>query len=198
MLQTLLVIFSSAANFLGALIYAKDTYQGKAKPNRVSFFLWALTTFIGTAAAIYDNGWHWAVLPVFTAGLCSFTIFLISFFAKGSPWILRPSDFVCGILSLLALVLWKITEQPAVAILFAILSDFLATAPTLKKSWTNPETETPFPYILGSFCPATSFLVAKTWSFSEIAFPAYLFVASLSIALTIYYRRSVQVRHPPA
>lgn len=189
MLQILLVILGSAANFAGSAIYAKDTYLGHTKPNRITFVMWSLAPFIGSAAAIYENGWQWSVLPVFTAGLCPLTILICSFMTKEAYWKLHVSDYACGFLSLMALVLWQTTQQPSIAILFAILSDGLAAVPTLKKSWTNPETETPIAYIGGAIAPASSFLVIQTWAFSEVAFPAYLFAISFTIALTIYCRR---------
>ncbi|MDR2541523.1 MAG: hypothetical protein LBD11_07380 [Candidatus Peribacteria bacterium] len=41
----------------------------------------------------------------------------------------------------MALVLRAITKQAEVAIIFAMMSDFSAAIPTLKKSYQHPETE---------------------------------------------------------
>jgi hypothetical protein len=72
-----------------------------------------------------------------------------------------------------------------VAIIFAIVSDALAAVPTLIKGWRSPETESIWPFLIGTFSPITSFLVATTWKFSELAFPIYLIAINLVLLLSI-------------
>jgi hypothetical protein len=60
-------------------------------------------------------------------------IFLASFVNKKAYWKLEKFDYICGISSALALLLWWLTKEPAIAIVFAIISDAFAAIPTLIK-----------------------------------------------------------------
>lgn len=151
--------------------------------------MWAVAPFIATAAAI-SNGVNWAVLPVFMAGFSPFLVFLASFWNPKSYWKLGTLDYLCGLFSILALILWVMTQNPTVAIVFAIVSDALAGLPTVVKCWKKPETETWTPFFAGLFSAATTFSIMKTWSFSEYAFPAYL-IALNSILLIAIFRKKL-------
>lgn len=80
---------------------------------------------------------------------------------------------------MLALGLRTITKQPAIAILFAIISDLFSCIPTYKKSRTHPETENVTPYLTGLINPATTFFAVKYFSFTEIAFPVRMLASNL-------------------
>lgn len=182
------VIFGLLANVAGSSAYAWDTLKGKTKPNRVTWFLWALAPFIGTLAAV-TQGVTWAALPVFAAGFCPFMIFIASFIGRQGTWKLGRLDWICGGLSLLALALWLLTRNPNVAIIFAILSDAIAALPTYRKCWTNPETETIWAYAGGVVSALSSFLAVKEWTFPETAFPLYLTVLCLSLSLLVLRKK---------
>ncbi|MDP2933760.1 MAG: hypothetical protein Q8N81_06575, partial [bacterium] len=173
MLQYLVFVGVVVLFFFGILPYIRDTLKGKTKPNRVTWLMWSVAPLIGAIAAI-SNGVGWAVLPTFASGFFPLLVVAASFANKNSYWKLEKFDYFCGLCSVLALILWAITKEPVVAIVFAIVSDGFAGIPTLIKSWKHPETETVSAYIVGIFCVATSFVAIKVWDFSSIAFPAYL------------------------
>jgi len=183
-----LVFLSAGAFLLGAYIYVKSMLTGNVKPNRVSWLLWAIAPMIAFAAAISD-GAGLAAVPVLMAGVCPLMIFIASFAVKGTKWKLVKLDYACGILSVLALVFWAATNDPDIAVAFAILSDGLASVPTLIKGWQYPETETGWPYLIGIFGGYTSFLAITAWTFSQYAYPAYLVIVSILLVLSIYHKR---------
>lgn len=156
-----LVFVAAISSVIGAIPYIKNTLAGKTKPNRVTWFLWSVAPMIAFSAAV-SEGVGWSVLPVFMSGFVPFLIFVSSFANKKSYWKLGKLDYVCGALSLLALILWQVTQNPAVAIVFAIASDGLASVPTLIKAWKYPETETASPFIAGLFNISTSFFAIQT------------------------------------
>ncbi len=182
-----LVFVAAIASLLAAVVYIRSMFKGHTMPNRVTWFMWSVAPFIATAAAV-SNGVGLAVIPVFMAGLSPFLILTASFFNKKAYWKLARFDFIYGMLSGLALVLWYVTDSPNLAIIFAIVSDALAAVPTLTKAWRHPETESAWPFIVGLFSPMTSFLVAVTWGFSELAFPTYLIVINFLIVISVLKR----------
>jgi hypothetical protein len=183
-----LVFVAAAATLLSAFVYIRSMFRGGAKPNRITWLMWAVAPLIATAAAV-SNGVGWSVLPVFMAGFSPFLIFTASFFAKRAYWKLSKFDHICGALSALALLLWYVTKDPNVAIIFAMASDGLAAVPTLAKAWRYPETESVWPYITGVFGASSSLAAATLWTFSEYAFPAYLLVANAMVLLAIYGKK---------
>ena len=185
-----LVIVAAVASILAAGVYIRSMFTGRTKPNRVTWLMWAIAPLIATAAAL-SNGVGWAVLPVFMAGFSPLLIFTASFFAKKAYWKLSTFDYVCGALSVLALVVWWLTKDPNAAIVFAIASDALASIPTLTKAWTNPETESVWPFIVGVFGAASSLVVATLWTFSEYAFPSYLIIVNILILLALNSRQLI-------
>jgi hypothetical protein len=180
-----LVFVAAFATLLATFVYVRSMFKGGAKPNRVSWLMWAIAPFIATAAAT-SNGVGWAALPVFMSGLSPLLIFAASFVSKKAHWALASFDYVCGLLSGLALVLWYVTKDPNVAIAFAIASDGLASIPTLRKAWKHPETESGWPFIVGIFNASTSFSALTIWAFSAYAFPAYLIVINILLFFAVY------------
>jgi hypothetical protein len=172
------VLIAAVLTSLAALAYIRSMFKGDTKPNRVTWLMWSVAPFVAAAASI-SMGADWAVIPVLMAGLGPFMIFAATFFSKKAYWKLARFDYICGAISALAIVLWYITSNPDVAIIFSILSDALAAVPTLIKAWHDPKTESIWPYSIGIFSPITSFLVAGAWSFSELAFPSYLIIINL-------------------
>ena len=185
-----LVILAAVASLLAAVVYIRSMFVGGTKPNRVSWLMWSIAPWIATAAAL-SNGVGWAVLPVFMAGFSPFLIFTSSFFTKKAYWHLSTFDYVCGSLSGFALIMWWLTKDPNVAIVFAIASDALASMPTLTKAWTKPETESVWPFIIGVFGASSSLAVATLWTFSEYAFPSYLVIVNLMVFLALYNRKLI-------
>lgn len=182
------VFLGALIQFLGGAAYVRDTLRGETQPNRVTWLLWTVAPFIGTAAAI-SNGVGWAILPVFMAGFVPFLVFISSFVNKQAYWKLGTFDYACGSFSILALALWILTKDPIIAIFFAILADLLAALPTLVKAWAHPETETGWPYSTTIIGALLGFLVVKSWDFSEYAFSAYLILICSAILFAIYRRR---------
>jgi hypothetical protein len=146
--------------------------------------MWSVAPLIATAAAV-TNGVGWAVIPVFMSGLSPFLIFVASFLSKKAYWKPSTFDYICGIMSVLALLLWFLTHDPNLAITLAIVSDAFAAVPTVTKAWRNPKTESAWPFIIGTFTPLTSFLAATVWTFSELAFPVYLVMVNVVFVFSV-------------
>jgi len=181
-------VFAGAAiSLTGWSAYIRETLRGTTKPNRVTYFMWSVAPMIATAAAL-TQGVTWAVLPVFMAGFCPLMVFTSSFVSREAYWTLGKFDYACGVFSALAMILWAITKQPNVAIVFAIISDGLAAVPTLLKAWSHPKTDTGLAYVLAFVSAATSFAAVHNWTFAECGFAIYLLVVNATLALSIYGR----------
>lgn len=183
-----LVLVGAALSFIACFSYIRSMFRGEARPNRISWLMWSIAPLIATAASL-SSGVRWAVVPVFMSGFSPLLIFIFSFVSKKAYWKLEPFDYVCGICSALALILWAITKNTDLAIVFAILSDASAAVPTIMKSWTRPETENVYPFLTGLFSAGTAFLAISAWTLSSYAFPIYLEIINVIIIFAIYRKK---------
>ena len=173
-------------NSIGSISYIIDTVKGKVKPNRVTFFLWALAPLIIFFSEI-KQGVGMQSLLAFVVGFWPLLTLLASFVNKKAEWKITKFDIICGILSLVGLVLWLITKVGNIAIIFGIIADLLAALPTIKKSYYYPKTETIWPYFSGAIYAGITILTIKTWNFPHYAFPIYLFIANIILAALIQF-----------
>jgi hypothetical protein len=191
-----IVIIGAVASTIGAATYIYSMFRGNTKPNRVSWLLWAIAPLIATAAGL-SKGAGWAALPVFMSGFSPVLIFAASFLTKKAYWKLTVFDYICGAISALALILWLATSDANIAIIFSMISDGTAAIPTVTKAWKTPESESPWPFLIGIFSPATAFAVVSTWSFSEVAFPAYLVFINVVLVVAVYNKKfRFKKQHP--
>jgi len=183
-----IVFFGALVQLIGIFAYIKDIFKGSVKPNRITWLLWSIAPMIATGAAISD-GVTFAIIPIFMTGFAPFLVFLTSFINKQSYWKLNKLDYICGMLAVLALILWGITKNPSIAILLAIISDAIAAIPTFIKTWEAPETESLAPYTTGLINAFTSFFALQFFNFSELAFPIYLITLHVSMIIVIQFRK---------
>lgn len=181
------VFFGAFLNLIGSVNYVYNTIKGKTKPNRVTWFLWALAPLIAFSAMISEGIGRSAVMT-FMVGFGPLMVFIASFVNRKSVWKITKFDFVCGVLSLIGLALWAVTKNAALAILLSIVADGLALLPTLIKAWTNPETESHLVFMNGALSAFITMLTIKTWTFAEGAFPVYIFVVCTLLYVLIRFK----------
>ncbi|MBI4009282.1 hypothetical protein HY357_03545 [Candidatus Roizmanbacteria bacterium] len=181
------VIVGALINLLGGISYIKDTVQGKIKPNKVSWGLWAVPVVIAFSAQV-SQGVGIQSLATFTVGFVPFLIFIASFVNKKSYWALSKFDLLCGAFSISGLVLWYITKVGNIAILFSIFADLMAGIPTLVKSYKYPETESWIEFMSSFISVSITMLTFKTWTFVYWGFPLYIFLYDLAAILLIKFK----------
>ncbi|MFH1201038.1 MAG: hypothetical protein V1484_01765 [bacterium] len=188
MLPENIIYFGITATVIAYFFYFKNIFFGNTKPNLVSWFIWALAPFIAVFFQL-KAGAGLSVLPVFMAGFGPLLVIIVSLFRKNSIWKINQLDIICGILSLMALVLYVLTHNLGIAIIFAILSDGLAAIPTIAKSWKFPETETSTVYLAGIFSNTLGLLIIKNWIFTIYSFGVYNILINIAIVFSIYRKK---------
>ncbi len=184
-----LVLVSAFLSLAGSAAYVRDTLAGRTKPNRVSWFLWALAPILGSAAAISAGGDIWATVRVFLAGFVPLIVLVASFANPRSYWQISRFDLACGLCSLLALIMWGVIGSPVLAILFFAMGDGFATLPTIYKAWKFPETETGITFLLGLLAVILILPSIPKWNIENSAFQIYLLIANSFIAFSIYRKK---------
>ncbi len=187
MISDKFVIVGALIALAGTFSYIRGTIQGRTKPNRVTWFMWALAPMVAFGAEI-DKGVGLIALMTFTVGFSPLLVFIASFVNKNAVWKLGPFDFICGFLSMLGLVLWLLTKEGNLGIAFAISADTLAALPTIVKSYTNPESENHWVFTVAAINAGIALLTIDDWTFAHYGFPAYIFLICVLITSLIVFR----------
>jgi hypothetical protein len=191
MLPGYFVIIGTLIGAAGAVVYLINTVKGKVKPNRVTFLLWSIVPFIAFFAQI-NQGVGLEALMTFSTGFLPLTVFLASFVNKQAVWKLTRFDLLCGILSLVGLVLWMITKVGNVAIFFSIVADALAAVPTVVKAYKYPDTEIAWPWIATVFGVILTLLTISSFTFANCGFILYILVVNTLIFVLVQFRPGVR------
>lgn len=174
-------------NVLGNLSYLIAVLKGRAKPNKVTWFLWALAPLIGYAAQVTE-GVGISSLMTFAVGFGPLLVFFASFLNRKAEWKITSFDLFCGFFSILALVLWAITKDAVLALILSILADAVACIPTLIKSWYYPETEEYKAYLFAGVSAFITILTIKSWTFTTYAFPVWILGICIVFTILIKFK----------
>lgn len=180
MLNPNFVVVGTIIGAVGSFAYLIDTIKGKVRPNKVSFLLWSIAPLIAFAAQI-KQGVGIESLMTFSTGFLPFLIFLASFINRKSEWKLTRFDFICGLLSILGLMLWLITQVGNVAIFFSIVADGLAAVPTVVKAYKYPDSEVAWPWLATAIGVVLTLLTINGWTFANSGFIIYILIVNTMI-----------------
>jgi len=181
-----LVIVSALLLLWGGSAYLRDTLAGRTKPNRVTWFLWALAPLVSFGAAFSADADNWASVRVLVGGVVPAVIFLGSFVNRNSYWRLTRFDWLCGGLSLTALLSWQFVNSPLIAVLLATAANAFASIPTFIKAWNFPETESRLLFITGFLSTILIIPAIPVWTIANSAFQIGLMVTTGALLLAIY------------
>ena len=135
----ILGIISGILGVVAAVPYIKDILHGSTRPNTVSWALWVLLLLISILAQI-SAGASWSLVFLIGDFLGTSAVLILCLGGYGYKeygWI----EWVCLALAIIAIVSWQLTNQPILAIVFAIIADFMAAVPTVIKAYRDPWSE---------------------------------------------------------
>ena len=186
MIPVQFVLVGAAFNLVGLSSYVADTLRGRNQPNRVSWFLWALAPLIGFAAEV-GQGVGLQSLMTFMVGFGPAVVLCASFVSRHGAARLTRFDLGCGSLSVVALVMWRITGRGDVAIAFSVAADLLAGVPTFRKAYRDPASESWPAFACSGVSAALTLLTITTWTFAAAAFPVYILCGSTLLTVLIRF-----------
>ena len=182
MLPEYCAIIGAVIGSLGGLYYLYETIVGSAQPNRITWLLWGIFPMVIFVAqrAQGVEGLSWTS---FVAGLTPLLIVAASFFNKKAYWKSEPRDYYLMAAAIIGIILWGITDNPNLALLFWLLADMLAGIPTVIKSYSHPQSESWIAYAISTLGFGISFLSVQTYNFENTAFVAYVFILNGACAV---------------
>lgn len=182
MLPEYCAIVGAIIGSLGGLYYLYETVIGKAQPNRISWLLWGIFPMVifvaQRAKGVEELSW-----TSFVAGAMPFLVVAASLRNKKAFWKSEPRDYYLMAAAIIGMILWAVTGNPNLGLLFALLADILAGIPTLIKSYSHPHSESWIAYSISTVGFGISLLSVQSYNVETAAFVAYLFLLNGACAV---------------
>ncbi len=186
-IKTLLGLVATALVFIGYIPYLRDIVKGKTKPHVYSWFLWSFVTLIAFALQLSGGAGTGAFVTLAAAVMC-IAVIVLGFIHNSQVkivWI----DTLFLIFAVVALLLWLVAKQPVLSAILTTLIDLLGFAPTVRKSWNNPHSETLSFYWLNTFRFGLALVALQNYSIITALYPITWLTANGLFALMLVLRR---------
>lgn len=190
------VVLGAIAALLGIVgywLYFRSIFRGVTKPHLFTWFSYFLTDIIVFAAQVLKGAGpgSWVTLTG-VVGTLAVSVLALRFGEKH----ITKSDWASFIGVLCAIVLWRATSDPLGAVIISAVINFLAIAPTIRKSYVNPFEESMSIWILDTIRFSMSMVALASFNLTTALFPAAIVVGNLMLIGTIFIRRRVLTRPP--
>jgi hypothetical protein len=142
-MKTTIAIIAALLAIVGNLPYLRDIIKKRVQPHPYTWLIWTIVScivFFGQVA----KGAGIGALP--TAASEIFTIIIFFFSLQYGFKNIRTIDTVFLVIALLGIIPWILTKDPTVSVIIAVSIDVVAFVPTIRKTWSQPKTETPVLY----------------------------------------------------
>lgn len=190
-LKDVIGIVAVALTFIGYVPYIRDVINGKTLPHVYSWFLWGLVTFIAFALQLTAGAGTGAYVTL-AASLMCITVFFLGMKSNGKRDITK-TDTIFFILAIVALGFWLVAKQPVISTFLTTGIDLLGFAPTIRKSWNKPHSETLSFYFLNTLRFMLAVFSLKTYTIVSALYPvAWIFGNGLFALLLLIRRKQVK------
>jgi hypothetical protein len=180
--QSLFIGISTLLAAISPFFYISAILKGKAKPHRTTRIVILTITVLSTASLFAQHN----TVAIWLSGvsmLQAIAIFLFSMKYGMGGW--AKLDIVCLILALFGIVLWKVTQNPVIALYMSVLADFVGMVPALEKTYRLPHTEVWSFFLMDTMAGLMSLLAVQKWTVQEYSYPLYIMLINFAMVLLI-------------
>lgn len=166
--------------------YLYSIFKGKFRPHLFTWGIWSLLGAIAFAAQWAEDAGPgmWLTFTITVGGVF---ISAVSFFKGDKDY--KKSDWACLAFALLAIPLWMVTDDPVWSVILVTIIDIVAAWPTFRKSWHDPERESPQAFFLASIHPVLSIAAMSVINITTALYLAVIALLNFSTAVLILVRR---------
>lgn len=181
-IRTVCIVAAGTLSIVSAIPYIRDTLAGRTHPNIVSWFTWTLLNGINAAAA-WSVGARQTAAFSLLAGVATAVIVIIGL--RGGLRRYGRFDIACQAVALAGIILWRLTDNPNLAVLINLGADFSGFLPTYRHVLGAPHAETWQLFALSACSASLALLAIPRYSFIALASPLYIFCANIVTCTTI-------------
>ncbi|HYC34773.1 MAG TPA: hypothetical protein VEC13_03515 [Candidatus Paceibacterota bacterium] len=184
-------IFSAVAiilTFLAYIPYIRDTLMGKTTPHAYTWFTFGTATAVIFALQLSAGAGAgaWITLVI---SLTVFFIFALSL--KRGEKNITLLDTTFFISALIALGLWIFAKQPMWSAVLLAVTNALGFAPTIRKSWNNPFSETLSTYVINTTRHFVSLFALASYNVITYIYPLSATIITGGFVITLLIRRKI-------
>jgi hypothetical protein len=185
-IKNIIGVITVVLTFVGYVPYIIDVLKGKTRPHLFSWFIWCVTTLIIYALQVKAGAGSgsWATLSV---GIIIFFVFILGF--RNGDRDIKKVDVLFLVLALVALGLWIFVNQPVLSIVLLTAIDIFGFIPTLRKSWSDPYSETLSMYMITTFRHALSIFALVEFNIITSLFPISWTIANGLLVVVLVTQR---------
>lgn len=184
MLDPRFVWLGAAVNLAAGALAVVAIVQGKSRPNRVTWLVWAIAGWIAFSVQFLQGVLLPAVLTAVVAGIPTAILITSLLTGRGTWWESRV-DQACLVLTLALIPLWLTLGTGDLGIALSITVHALAAIPTVAKVWRAPSSEPGVPYTAGMFNAVVTLLTLPMLTFATAGFAVYFLTLCSVLAFLI-------------
>lgn len=178
-------IAAAVIYLLSGIPYVIEIVQKKTKPNIASWWIWGINGGVLAAAHFAAGGRESFWLPLVYA-IDPIIIAILALRYGQGGWDLF--DRLCLLGAGLSMFLWWQLHNPIAATLTSIAIDTFAMAPTLRKWWWEPKSESALAWRLAFLANLVNLFAITKWDFGIAVYPVYL-VALTFVGMFMTFRQ---------
>lgn len=179
-------IISVVLVFVGYGPYIQDIFKRKTTPHTFTFLVWGIASSITWALQVRGGAGVGAWITFSVSAVCIFIFFLCLRYGEKSITI---SDVAFLFFALFSLFLWLAVHQPVLSVILIVLTDILGFAPTIRKSWNNPHSETLFTWEICVVRHGLSIFALEQFNILTLLYPVAWTITNLLFCLILIMRR---------
>jgi hypothetical protein len=184
--KVLLGLLTIAIGIVSYFLYFLNIFKGRTKPDPYSWLIWGVLATIAFFAQLASGGGPGAWATAFTAAVC-LIIAMIAYARYDGR--MKRVDLFSLIGAMLAIIVWRLTNDPLWAVSLAILIGAIGFVPTFYKIFSKPAEETAATYSLNALKFGVSIFALGSFTPVTWMYPAALVLMNASLAATIIFRR---------
>ena len=159
----------------------------KTQPHLYTWLIWSIVTTIALAGQ-WTTGAGPGAWPTAITALLTYlvTILALRYGTKD----ITTTDSVFLIFAVLAIIPWWLTNNLLLSVILATAIDVCAYAPTIRKTWRAPESETLAQYSLSIIRHAAALAALSTYSLTTYLYPVAVLIMNTVVVGVILRPKS--------
>ncbi len=179
------VVCAALSSFIAVVCfvpYIRDIVRGTTKPHAYTWFIWSVLQGVA-AVSMWSEGAGIAVAAGTIGTVLCAGIFILSL--KYGTTNIKPIDSICLAGALLSLASYFFMHNPLLSIVSIVITDVIAVAPTFRKTYEEPHTETSSTHILSGFASMFALAALQSFTFASVFYFCVVMVLDFTLGTMI-------------
>lgn len=177
---------------VAGVIYLCNAIWGRGKPHFVTWFVLGVITSMAFMVQL-QAGERIGAIPLGLAALLNFCNSIVGLIKDNREYGWRlpftRTDWLCGVLALVALYFWRLAGSPVMAVWLLTFASLSAFAPTIRRAWHQPWGETLIKYQITTVRYVLTVAALQSHSFLTAFYPAVWIGVNAAVVVLLLGRR---------